>query len=144
MKMVKRNYDMYRYHQQVYFPKDYPQMVLEFINTFEGDVDLTTHAAEEMYDDKRGRIPLPTFEEILDHDNLLIEFYERLDHLGRIQKAAIRVKCLHEDYDYTYVIARGGVIVTAWTNDKDDQHRLTESRTKYIQNENDERLLINS
>ena len=122
-----------RYHCEVYFPENFPQMVLEFINTFKGDVDLTTHAAEQMYEDKRGQIPLPTNDELLNPGNKIIEIYERLDKPGRIQKAVFRIGHLNENYDYSYVVARDGVIVTAWTNDKGDNHRLTNALNEYIQ-----------
>lgn len=127
----KRNYKLNKYHSSVYFPENFPDMILEFIDTFKDDIDLTNHAAEQMYEDKRGRIPLPTQAELLDPSNKVFEFHERQDRLGRIQKAHFRVGHLSEDYDYTYVVARDGVIVTAWCNDKGDNHRLTESYDQY-------------
>lgn len=129
----KKTHQLNRYHSSIHFPKLFPEMVLEFIESFVGEIDLTNHAAEQMYADKRGRIPLPTKEELLDKDNKIFEFHERQDRLGRIQKVHLRVGHLSEDYDYTYVVARGGVIVTAWANDKNDNHRLTESHSTYIQ-----------
>lgn len=116
-------------------------MLSEFISTFHGDVDLTYHAAEQMVDDKRGEIPLPTFEELLDNENVkLVEFYEPLDRQGIIQKAVFRLSQLSENYDYSYVVARDGVVVTAWANDKNDIHRLTESKDVYISGPKDPRL----
>lgn len=133
--MIKPKIDFNRYHQNVYFPEEFPTMALEFVNMFTEEVDLTTHAAEQMYDknDPRGPIPLPTNEQLFDHSNKLIEFYERKDHPGRIQKAVIRVSNLNEKYDYTYVVARDGVIITCWANDSGDNHRLTHSLNEYIQ-----------
>ena len=130
---MKKNHKFNRYHSDVYFPDHFPEMVLEFIETFNGEINLTDHAAEQMYEDKRGMIPLPAQEEMLAASNKIIEFYEKLDHLGRIQKAVFRVGHLNENFDYTYVVARGGVIVTCWANDKGDNHRLTESKNQYIQ-----------
>lgn len=120
-----------RYHSEIYFPKNFPEMIIEFIETFSNDIDLTFHAAEQMYEDKRGQIPLPTKAELLDKDNIIVEFYERLDRIGRIQKAVFRIKHLNEKYDYTYVVARGGVIVTCWANSKTDNHRLIASLNEY-------------
>lgn len=133
--MTKPNIEFNRYHHSVYFPEDYASMVLEFVNSFKGDVDLTSHAAEQMYDknDHRGPIPLPTNEELLEYSNKLVEFYERQDRTGRIQKALIRVGGLSEKYDYSYIVARDGVIITAWANDKEDTHRLTQSLKEYVQ-----------
>lgn len=131
--MPKRKYELKKYHSAVYFPENFPDMVLEFIGSFKGDIDLTHHAAEQMYEDKRGRIPLPTKEELLNNGNRIFEYHERTDRPGRIQKAHFRVGHLNENYDYTYVVARDGVIVTAWANDKGDYHRLTESKEVYVQ-----------
>ncbi len=131
--MAKLKYKFNRFHNEVYFPPNYASMVLEFVNSFKGEVDVTFHAAEQLLEDKRGEIPLPTNIELLDPSNLLIEFYERLDRPGRIQKAVIRINNLSEKFDYSYVVARDGVIVTAWTNDKGDNHRLTDSLMEYVQ-----------
>lgn len=133
MSKNKKTKDLNKYHSSVYFPESFPSMVLEFISTFNGEIDLTTHAAEQMYADKRGQIPLPTSKELLDRSNRIFEFHERKDRLGRIQKAHFRVGHLNENYDFSYVVARGGVIVTSWANDKGDNHRLLESRTVYVQ-----------
>lgn len=129
-----------RYHDSIYFPENFSEMMLEFVQTLSDEIDLTNHAAEALYEDKRGSIPLPTKRELLDSDNKIVEFYERSDRLGRIQKAVFRVGHLNEKYDYTYVVARGGVVVTAWANDKGDNHRLTHVLTEYIQNKDDSRL----
>lgn len=131
--MTKKTNNFNRYHSDIFFPEKFPQMVLEFVETFGDDINLTDHAAEQMYEDKRGMIPLPSKEEMLDSSNKIIEFYERLDRLGRIQKTVFRIGHLSEKYDYTYVVARDGVVVTCWGNDKGDHHRLTESRNNYIQ-----------
>jgi len=135
--MAKPKVNLNRYHQDVYFPEEFPGMALEFVNLFkEGpDVDLTTHAGEKMIDDNnpRGRIPLPTNEQLFDPSNKLIEFYERVDRPGRIQKAVIRIGHLHEDYDYTYVVSRDRFIITCWSNDVGDNHRLTHSLNEYVQ-----------
>lgn len=128
----KKIRELNKYHASIHFPGEFPEMVLEFIESFVGEIDLTNHAAEQMYEDKRGRIPLPTKEELLHRSNKIFEFHERQDRLGRIQKAHFRVSFLNEKFDYTYVVARGGVIVTAWANDKGDNHRLTESREIYV------------
>ncbi len=125
--------ELNKYHSSIYFPEKFPEMVLEFIESFVGEIDLTNHAAEQMYSDKRGKIPLPTNEELLNRSNKIFEYHERRDRLGRIQKAHFRIGHLSEDFDYTYVVARGGVIVTSWANDKGDNHRLTESHNIYIQ-----------
>lgn len=128
---MNKNLKFNRYHSDVYFPESFPEMVLEFIETFNGEINLTDHAAEQMYEDKRGMIPLPDKKEMLHSSNKIVEFYEKLDYLGRIQKAVFRIGYLNENFDYTYVVARGGVIVTCWANSKTDTHRLTESREKY-------------
>lgn len=126
-----------RYHQNVYFPEKFPEMMLEFVSLFnDSDVECTSHAASKMINEKnnpRGRIPYPTSKELFDRSNRVIEYYELLDHPGRIQKAVIRTGKLSEKYDYTYVVARDNTIITCWANDKGDDHRLTKSLLEYVQ-----------
>ena len=102
-------------------------MCLEFFGQIK-DVDLTYHAAEQLMEDKRCIIPLPNREEIFHSENTLVEFYEQVNEygapLGKIQKMLIRVHNLDEKYDFSYVLAREGFIVSAWANDKEDDHRL--------------------
>ena len=131
--MAKSTVKFNRYHRDVYFPENHPEMVLEFVNLFTEEVDLTTHAAEKMIDDTnpRGRIPLPTNEQLFHNSNELIEFYERVDIPGQIQKVVMRIRHLSEKYDYTYVVSRDGFIITCWSNSKTDNHRLTESINLY-------------
>lgn len=98
-------------------------------------VDVTNHAADEFLKDKRGIIPLPTKLELFDPSNILVEVYEKLTELkkplGIAQKLLIRTSNLSSKYDYAYVIAREGYIVSGWAIDKNDDHRLTESIDKY-------------
>lgn len=134
-----------RYHKDVYFPGTLAEMLREFVGQFRAsensqDPEPTHHAAEQLLEDRKAlnynvTIPLPTRLELFDPSNTLVEFYEVLDKnntpTGRIQKALIRIHNLHEHLDYTYVVAREGFIVSAWANDKGDEHRLTESGTEY-------------
>lgn len=120
-------------------------MLGEFVGQFRQDFssknpEPTHHAAEELFEDKKAHkyntpIPLPTHEELFNSENTLVEFYEVLDRnnqpTGRIQKAVIRIHNLHERLDYTYVVAREGFIVSAWANEKQDEHRLTVSESEY-------------
>ena len=123
-----------RYHHKIFFPENTGQMCLEFFAQIK-DVDVTYHAAEQLMVDRRGIIPLPSREELMHDTNTLVEFYEQLNEygepMGRIQKMLIRVHNLHEDYDYSYVFAREGFIVSAWANDKNDDHRLTDRPESY-------------
>jgi hypothetical protein len=109
-------------------------MCLEFFGQIT-DVDVTFHAAEQLMEDRRGIIPLPTREELLDPTNTLVEFYEQANQfgepLGKMQKALIRIHNLNEQYDYSYVLAREGYIVSAWANDKGDDHRLLKAYEYY-------------
>ena len=138
--MTGSNMNMRRYHYTIHYPKNIKDMVMEFIDQFREneetkDPEPTYHAAEQLLEDKRALkyksdIPLPTFDEIFDHRNTLVEFYENLD-AKNIQKAVIRVYHLHENLDFTYVVAREGFIVSAWANEKDDVHRLTHDNNYY-------------
>lgn len=119
-----------RYHHKVHFPENVGLMCLEFFGQIK-DIDVTFHAAEQLMEDRRGIIPLPTREELLHDTNTLVEFYEQCNEfgqpLGRMQKVLVRIHNLSEDYDYSYVLAREGFIVSAWANDKGDDHRLLKS-----------------
>ncbi len=130
---------MRRYHHKVYFGDDVGTMTKEFIEHLEEngvrEIGYTKHAEEERLTDKRGIIPRATREILFDPTNTLVEFYEILTHDGkpttRIQKLVIRVHNLSDFYDYTYVIAREGFVVSNWANDKGDEHRLTGSKNVY-------------
>lgn len=134
---MKPKLKLRRYHYSVYFPNNTSEMISEFISQLSGDPKLTTHAVESLHDHKCGLIPLPTFDELFDRRNTVVEIYERLNESNQreniAQKLAIRVPHLDPKglYDYTYVIARENFIVTAWGNDKNDEHRLTESFDRY-------------
>lgn len=123
-----------RYHHKIHFPDNTAQMCLEFFGQIK-DVDVTYHAAEQLMEDRRGIIPLPTKEELINGTNTLVEFYEQSNEfgipLGRMQKALIRIHHLNEQYDYSYVLAREGFIVSAWANDKNDDHRLNSRPNDY-------------
>lgn len=123
--MAKPN--LRRYHHKIHFPENTGFMCVEFFKQIT-DVDVTYHAADQLLEDRRGIIPLPSRAEILHNENTLVEFYERLDDnnqpTGIIQKMLIRVHNLHESYDYCYVLAREGFIISAWANDKGDDHRI--------------------
>jgi hypothetical protein len=125
--MARTKLNLRRYHHKIHFPEETGQMCLEFFQQI-SDVNVTYHAAEQLMEDRRGIIPLPTREEILHSSNTLVEFYEQINEYGiplnRIQKMLIRVHNLSEDFDYSYVLAREGYIVSAWANDKNDDHRL--------------------
>lgn len=125
--MAKPRLNLRRYHNKIFFPENTAALCLEFFGQIK-DVDITYHAAEQLIEDRRGIIPLPTREELLHATNTLVEFYEVLDDfdmpIGRAQKMLIRVHNLSEKYDYSYVLAREGFIVSAWANDKNDEHRL--------------------
>lgn len=125
---MKSGFKYRRYHNKIYFPENTAEMVIEFINQID-DIDVTNHAIEELNRDRRGVIPIPTKEEIFCSENTLVEFYERVDEnddrLNIIQKLVIRVHNLSDSFDYCYVLAREGFIVSAWANDKDDIHRLS-------------------
>jgi hypothetical protein len=131
--MAKPRPNLRRYHNKIYFPENLGAMCAEFIGQI-NDVDITYHAAEQLIEDRRGIIPLPSREEIFHPSNTLVEIYEQINEFGvslnKIQKMLIRVHNLNEQYDYSYVLAREGFIVSAWANDKNDEHRLDSKASK--------------
>ena len=125
--MARPRQNLRRYHKNVHFPDNLGEMCMEFFGQI-ADVDVTYHAAEQLMEDKRCIIPLPSREEIFHSNNTLVEIYEQVNEFGvplnKIQKMLIRVHNLDENYDFSYVLAREGFIVSAWANDKNDEHRL--------------------
>jgi hypothetical protein len=117
-----------RYHKNIHFPRDIRDMCFDFFNQLK-TVGATHHAVIQMQEDRRGSIPMPTKEQLTNPNNTLVEFYEILNHRNQptslIQKMVIRCHDLSSEYDYTYVVAREGFIVSSWANDKNDDHRLT-------------------
>lgn len=121
-----------RYHFKIWFPEDIDTQVSEFFNQFDR-IQLTNHAQLELTSDKRGDIPIPTKNDIM--SGQVIEVYQNLNKMV-LQKVVIRVHDLNKNYDYTYVVAREGVIVSAWANSKTDIHRIVKSFNKFWAPEN--------
>jgi hypothetical protein len=111
-------------------------MTREFVEHLgEKEIGFTNHAETARFSDKRGEIPRITRLDLFNPNNTLVEFYEILSKDGkpttRIQKLVIRVHHLSDKFDYTYVLAREGYVVSTWANDKGDEHRLTHSEETY-------------
>lgn len=125
---------MRRYHYKVYFPDNVKEMCCEFFNQL-NHVNVTYHAAYQMCDDPRSIIDLPTKSDLTNESSKVVEFYENLDDCGKptgmVQKMLVRVPHLNERFDYTYLVAREGYIVSAWCLDKSDVPRLTRSLYEY-------------
>jgi len=132
--MSKPRNAMQRYHYKLYFPTNTVLMCCEFFKNIT-NLGLTYHAVNQMCEDPRGVIPVPEKADLMHDDNILVEFYELLDNSGRplgiMQKALIRVKHLSDTKDYSYLVAREGFIISAWANDKGDEHRLTNNNGYY-------------
>ena len=126
---------MRRYHYKVYFPDNTVLMCLEFFKQLK-ELGLTHHASHQLLDDPKGVIPMPDKLDLMNDDNILVEFYELLDSnknpMGIMQKALIRVKHLSDSRDFSYLVAREGYVISAWANDKNDEHRLTNKRNDYF------------
>jgi hypothetical protein len=143
--MSKPHNAMRRYHYKVYFPNNTVLMCLEFFKQIK-DIGLTYHAGHQMLDDPRGVIPMPEKIDLMNDANILVEFYELLDPCGKplgiMQKALIRVKHLSETRDFSYLVAREGYVISAWANDKNDEHRLTNKKNDYFDIEKQEQSLV--
>lgn len=123
---MRGNVELIRYHYDIWFPDGIADMCLDFFEQFE-ELGTTYHSADQLIGDERGIIPMPTKEDLMHPTNSLVEVYERkLNGLatGVMQKALLRVHHFSDTYDYCYVVSREGFIVSAWTNDKSDIHRL--------------------
>ena len=122
-----------RYHYQIWFPDNTNKMTENFFEQF-SDIDITYHAAEQLIEDRHGIIPLPSKSEMMNNENTLIEFYEILNDNKRtniLQKALIRIHNLDPKLDYSYVLAREGYVVSAWSQRKNDVQKLTKSLYEY-------------
>lgn len=127
---------MRRYHHKVFFGDNVGQMTREFIEQLgDKEIGYTHHAEKERNADKRGVIPRANREILFNPNNTLVELYEILNKDGtptaQVQKLVIRVHDQSDHYDYTYVVAREGFVVSNWANDKGDEHRLTHSTDMY-------------
>lgn len=125
--MPKPPKEFIRYHYQVGFPDYIGEMCTEFFSNFT-EVNTTLHCANQLMDDTNGSIPFPSFNDIFNPENTLVEVYEKVGISGRptglAQKVVIRVHHLDDKKDYSYVCARDGFLVSAWANSKTDIHRL--------------------
>lgn len=123
-----------RYHYEIGLPNYVGEMCLEFFMNF-AKVNTTFHSANQLIDEMKGAIPLPTKVDLLNPNNTLVELYEQVDAHDAparvMQKAVIRVHHLNDTKDYTYVVARDGYLISAWANAKTDIHRL-KSRDVYF------------
>lgn len=125
-----------RYHYKVWFPTDLCDMVKEFVTQLDGkEIGFTHHADKERLNDKRGIIPKVNKQDLLNNDNKIVEVYEILTNNGRrtntIQKLVIRIVNIDDKYDYVFVLAREGFVVSCWINSKSDIHRITSSFSNY-------------
>jgi len=123
-----------RYHSDIWLPSNISVMLNDFINQF-NSIDMTLHAKFECKHDKKSVIPGITKSKLFDSSNTLVECYERINAngmpIGILQKCVIRVHNLSKLYDYTYTVAREGMIITAWATYKNDIHKLKQSWKKY-------------
>lgn len=122
-----------RYHYQIFFPENLSSMVMKFFQSFD-KIQYTNHALSEMKNDKHGNIPLISLEDALNPENILVECYEPQDSSGTkgyLQKVLLRIGHLSDKYDYSYILSREGFIISAWSNRKNDLHRLTNQNNYY-------------
>lgn len=115
-----------KYHYSIHFPKDIEHLLSEFLQDL-NSLALSYHATNQCISDRRGVIPFPSLLDLFgDNDNTIIEVC-MFSNKRSIQKLVVRVKTLSEKYDYSYVVSYDGCIVSAWCNDKTDEHRLNKS-----------------
>lgn len=107
-----------RYHKDIGFPENYIQTIINFFLGFD-DTRLTFHSISEMADDKLTIIGMPHKTNLIDLDTELIEIYTDGDEFSKV---LLRNKSMSNDYDFLYVIANDGAVVSAWANEKDDDH----------------------
>lgn len=117
-----------RYHTSFGFPDGVLDELHDTVNSIQS-LELSVHSIMAMLGDKKSIIPVPNVDVLLETENNLMEVY--VDN-GKIEKFLIRVKTMDDEFDYTYVITKDGMIVTCWTNDKNDVPTLNKRSTSYI------------
>lgn len=124
---MSKQQEFIRYHYQVMLPTYVGEMCLNFFENFE-KVQTTYHSANQLIEEYKASIPLPTRADLMHPGNTLVELYEIVDKWGYpskvMQKAVIRTHHLDSNRDFSYVVARDGFLISAWANAKTDIHRL--------------------
>lgn len=122
-----------RYHYSIWFPEYTSEMVLDFFENL-GDIRVTNRFTHQI-ETSSVPIPIPTRSDLINSSNTLVEIYEILDEQNKpkhiAQKLLIRCHNMNDEYDYSYVCARDGFLISAWANEKTDIHRLI-SKDVYI------------
>jgi hypothetical protein len=135
------NINFIRYHYELGFPYYVGEMCLEFFESFK-EIRMTYHSANQLIEEYKASIPLPTRADLLHPNNILVELYEITDKWDKptkvIQKALIRTRHLDDKRDFSYVVARDGFLISAWANAKTDIHRLINREVYFSNFYNDE------
>ena len=105
-----------RHHYQVYFEENFREDLKAFLNSINA-VSYSHHAKLQTIQDRYGIIP------VIKKDSLPsgtpIEYY-RID--GILWKVVFKFTNFNSAFDYSYTIAKDGTVVTAWANEKSDNH----------------------
>ena len=110
--MKQPNYK--RFHKRIFFEKE----ALDEINLTVAQIKTITPTRHFQNKMKSYHIDkLPSKQDLLYGD--VFEYYR--EPKGKIEKFCVR--CSKEQKDIIYVISKGGVIITSWTNMKNDSHK---------------------
>jgi len=112
---------MRRWHINFCLPCNFLRMVDSYLKNLPNIVRPTYHAAAEMLEDPFGPIPVPYKTDLV--EGKLIEIYEN----EVINRGVIRVKHMGPR-DYTFVVEKSGLLITAWSNNKNDNHVIDEKQ----------------
>ena len=107
---------MTRYHKALYFPPTIRPDLVEFVANLPV-LRLSKHAEQQVAEEENRNRPITPPTTL--NPSTCFEVYIET---GRIEKAVFRVKT-NAQYDTIYVVSRLGIVITLWSNSRDDNHQ---------------------
>ena len=105
---------MERYHRDIGLPENAEKLLDRFFAGF-NSVRYSHHAKLETIHDRYGIIPVVRKDQLKPENCFELFVYGNV-----IAKAVFRVEGAHSDHCYS--VSAEGIVVTCWTNAKDDAH----------------------
>lgn len=117
-----------RFHKDIFFPEWYSESINEFLGEISssGPMTFSLHSVEKVVDlvENYGKKALEEFSKVIRNNILeeekVFEFYSKS---RKITKACFRFSLGNFPIDIIIVISSGGVIITVYLTDRDDNHK---------------------
>jgi hypothetical protein len=127
-------YPSIKYHYSIWFPPNIGYMCLDFFENI-SEIQSTYHFKNQVLDDPKGILEIPTKRDLMHPSNTLVEASEFIDEndlpTGKLHKLLIRCHHFSYEYDLCFVLANDGFLITTWANDKTDIHNIEKSKDTY-------------